>query len=193
MSTRTAVIICKHKWLRQATIHNMTLQRVVFLVTRAVFAGFLCFFVCVCVCFFAVNFRCLHLIGWRAANNHVLCSCVKYSWADDMVQVAKNEMWASEVCFACLTWLYGLFVRTLISLTNAYAGCGRPTLNFIERFWLGSVRSASKLNSKCTQMNYEVNFITMYRCTEMYSNVLQTARVHWRVPVLLTMKNRKIP
>ena len=32
------------------------------------------------------------------------------SWADDMVQVAKNEMGASEVCFACLTWLYGLLV-----------------------------------------------------------------------------------
>ena len=36
--------------------------------------------------------------------------------ADDMVQVAKNEMRASEMCFACLTWLCGLFVRTLISL-----------------------------------------------------------------------------
>ena len=36
--------------------------------------------------------------------------------------------------FLCLTWLYGLFVRTLISLTNANAGCGRPTLNFTERF-----------------------------------------------------------
>ena len=55
---------------------------------------------------------------WLVANNHVICSWVKYSWEDDMVQVAKNEMWVSEVCFACLT-LYGLFVRTLISLTNA--------------------------------------------------------------------------
>ena len=89
------------------------------------------------------------LIGWRATNNHVHCSWVKYSWADDMVQVAKNEMWASEVCFACLTWLYGLFVRTLISLTNAYAGCGRPTLNFIERFDLGrSVPTAKPLHLK---------------------------------------------
>ena len=41
-------------------------------------------------------------IDWRAASIHVFCSWVKYSWADDMVQVAKNEMWASEVCFACL-------------------------------------------------------------------------------------------
>ena len=50
------------------------------------------------------------LTGWRGANNHVLCSLAKYSWADDMVQVAKNEMWASEVCFACLTWPYGQLV-----------------------------------------------------------------------------------
>ena len=26
-----------------------------------------------------------------------------YNLADDMVQGVKNEMWASEVCFACLT------------------------------------------------------------------------------------------
>ena len=38
---------------------------------------------------------------------------------------------------ACLTWLYELLVRTLISRTNAYAGCGRPTLNFIEHFDMG--------------------------------------------------------
>ena len=57
--------------------------------------------------------------------------------------LAKNEMWASEVCFASLTWLYGLFVWTLISRTHAYAGCGRPTLNFIECFELGSLRADS--------------------------------------------------
>ena len=52
------------------------------------------------------------------------------------------------------------------SLTNAYTGCGTSTLNFIERFCLGLVHSASKLNAKCTQMNYEMNCITM-------QNVLQ--------------------
>ena len=57
------------------------------------------------------------LIGWHTTNNHVLCSWTKYSWADDMVQVAKNQMWESEVCFACLTWFYGLFVRTLMNIT----------------------------------------------------------------------------
>ena len=29
----------------------------------------------------------------------------------------------------------------LISRTDTYAGCGRPTLNFIERFELGSLHS----------------------------------------------------
>ena len=43
-------------------------------------------------------------------------------------------MSTNDVCFACLARLYELFVGTLISLTNAYAGSGRPTLNVIERF-----------------------------------------------------------
>ena len=44
-----------------------------------------------------------------------------------------------------VTWLNGLFVRTLISRTNAYAGCGRPNLNFIERFvLLTAVPTASR-------------------------------------------------
>ena len=41
----------------------------------------------------------------------------------------KNKMSTSDMCFACLAWLYEVFVGTLISLTNAYAGSGRPTLN----------------------------------------------------------------
>ena len=47
-------------------------------------------------------------------------------------------------------------------------------LNHIGRFWLRSVRSASKLISKCTQMNYEMNCIPMHRCTEMYRSVLKS-------------------
>ena len=42
-------------------------------------------------------------------------------------------------------WLYGPFVRTLISRTDAYAGSGGPTLNFIERFELGSDTAKSLL------------------------------------------------
>ena len=34
-----------------------------------------------------------------------------------------------------------------VKYANTYAGCGRPTLSVIERFWRGSVRSAFKLNS----------------------------------------------
>ena len=117
------------------------------------------------------------LIGWRAANNHVLCLWAKNSWADDMVQVAKNKMWVSEVCFACLTWLYRLFVRMLISLTNTYTGCGRPTLNFIECFWLGSVHVLKVYSNELWN--------ELYNYAQMYRNVLQTVWVHWRVPVLL--------
>ena len=59
-----------------------------------------------------------------------------------------RKMWMSNVCFACLAclaWLYELFVGTLISLRNA--GCGRPTLNFIEHFDLGlSILTAKPLH-----------------------------------------------
>ena len=50
------------------------------------------------------------LIGWRAANNHVLCSWAKYTWADDSEE--------RNVCFASLTWLCGLFVRMLMNITH---------------------------------------------------------------------------
>ena len=57
---------------------------------------------------------CFYNSTWHADAHFIPCSWVKCSWADGMMQVAKNEMWPSEVCFACLTWLYGLFVRMLI-------------------------------------------------------------------------------
>ena len=104
------------------------------------------------VLFFGGSTSSLMLIGWRAANDHVLYSWAKYSWADDMVASGKERNVASDVCFACLTWLYGLFVRRLISLTNAFAGCGRPTLNFIERFWLGLVSQ---------QRSHSVHFVSV--------------------------------
>ena len=66
--------------------------------------------------------------------------------------------------------LYGLFVRTLISLTNAYASCSRLTLNFIECLWLGSVRSALILNSK-PYSNELWN--ELHNHAQMYRNVLQ--------------------
>ena len=97
-------------------------------------------------------------------------SCLVSSW-----RKKTSVTMVHGASFDCLTWLYGLFVRTLMSLMNAYASCGRSTLNFIECFWLGSVHSASKLNAKCTQMNYEMNCITMHKCTEMYSKW----PIHW--------------
>ena len=80
-----------------------------------------------------------------------------------------------ELCCACLVWLCGLLVGPFISLTNAHAGCGRPTLNFLERlFWLGSVRSDSEAMFKAMNkaMNKALNcIITMQiiTCTEMYT------------------------
>ena len=55
---------------------------------------------------------------------------VKVSWA-------VGKMAARDVCFACLAWLHKLLVVTLISLMNTYAGCGRPTLIFIQHFDFG--------------------------------------------------------
>ena len=133
------------------------------------------------------------LIGWHATKIHILCLLAKHRWADDMVQVAKNEMWVSEVCFACLTWLYGLFVRKLISLKNAQDGCGRPTLNFIEFFWLGSVHSASKLNSQFTQMNYEMSCVTMHKCTSNSLSMLVSASsFEWNLRFRQTVQHLEV-
>ena len=88
----------------------------------------------------------------------MLFALADHVWAKYSGQLTCANSEERNVCFACLTWLYGLFVPTLIRLTNEYAGCGRPAVNFIERFQLGSIRSASKwditkLNSKLTQIN----------------------------------------
>ena len=55
-------------------------------------------------------------------------------WLVRAPPISGEERNVGEWSVLCLP---GLFVRTLISLTNAYAGCGRPTLNFAERFCLG--------------------------------------------------------
>ena len=72
--------------------------------------------------------------------NHVYVRCrYFYSARSCKYEVPRSEM--------CVLGLYHLFSVPLILLTNAYTGCGRPTPNFVERFyfWLGSVRSASKI------------------------------------------------
>ena len=84
---------------------------------------FFCLF-CFLSYYFGGRFPVFMLISWRTANNHIL-------WKGRLHGASGKEQ---NVGFSCLAWLYGLFVRTLISVTNAYAGCGRPTLNFTERF-----------------------------------------------------------
>ena len=44
-------------------------------------------------------------------------------------RIEKCEMANSEVCLVCMDWLHWLFIWPLLSLTNAYAGCSRSTLN----------------------------------------------------------------
>ena len=66
------------------------------------------------------------------------------SYADWLAcrQYVNNVIWRRTKCgpdkwaLLCSTWLCGLFVKTLISRTNAYGSCSRPTLNFIECFVL---------------------------------------------------------
>ena len=67
---------------------------------------------------------------WRAGKTQYF-----YSARSSKYEVPRSEM--------CVSGLYHLFSVPLILLTNVYNGFGRPTLNFVERFWLwlGSVRS----------------------------------------------------
>ena len=94
----------------------------------------------------------------------------------------RRKMWAIELCVVCLSWLYGVFVR--------------PLINFSERFWPGSFRSASEvamntamntvmntamkiamntamkiaITIKITVTKYAMYFITMHKCTELYED-----------------------
>ena len=70
------------------------------------------FIVCVFffVSFFGGGLPVFMMIGWRAATMSSMSS-------------GEERNVGEWVCFASLTWLYGLFVRTFISRTNAYAGC----------------------------------------------------------------------
>ena len=84
----------------------------------------------------------------------------------------KNKMSTSDVCFACLVRPCELFVGTLISLTNAYAGYGRPTLDFIERFDLGrSVPTAKPLHLVSVGHNVCTDYVdqfSMNMCLKMF-------------------------
>ena len=71
--------------------------------------------------------------------------------ADWLVHGERN------VGFSCLSCLYGLFVGMLLSATNTHTDCGRHTLSFIERFWLGSVRAV------CVCSNYVREILSLQR------------------------------
>ena len=78
-------------------------------------------------------------------------------------------------CMLCsLTWLYELFVGTLLSLTNAYASCGRSTLNCIERLtWVREAEGFSPESAKRSEFRKRSHF----KCTvctdyfELFSSV----------------------
>ena len=84
--------------------------------------------------------------------------------------VNKREMSIASLFADCLIWLCG----ALILLTNAHAGYGRPTLKFLERFWLGSVRLASKAmkiaanRTMNLSKDFSMNWMPLRRCGKVY-------------------------
>ena len=124
----------------------------VFVVVVVVVLGF-------CCCCFWGRLPVFMLIGWRVANNHAICSWTKLGRWHGASGVKRN---VGEGCFVCLTWLYGLIDRTPISLTNPYAGCGRP---YYWAFWLGSLRSDSEATSpRGTVLTDYVELFSIYEC-----------------------------
>ena len=90
------------------------------------------------------------------------------------VFLAEQDVW-QRICMLCsLTWLYELFVGTLLSLTNAYASCGRSTLNCIERLtWVREAEGFSPESAKRSEFRKRSHF----KCTvctdyvELFSSV----------------------
>ena len=70
------------------------------------------------------------------------------------------------MCFACLARLYQPFVGTPISLTNAYAGFGRPTLKFMERIDLGRSKGCSVSAAKPRH-----HLVTLYRMSTSLTRI----------------------
>ena len=78
-----------------------------------------------------------------------------------------------SLCFACLAWFNELFVGMLKWLTNAYDGCGGPTLNFIERFDLDrSVPTAKTLHLASVGRSSN----RMYRLCTDYVQIMSNCR-----------------
>ena len=76
-----------------------------------------------------------------------------------------------------------LLERSWMLLTNAYAGYGRPTLNFIECF--GLVRSVQPPSWTQSVLKWTMKWTEWLRTTVQKCTATdETARVHWPVPVL---------
>ena len=91
----------------------------------------------------------------------------------------KYKMATSDVCFACLTWLYELFVGMLISLMNAYASCGRPTLNFSEHIDLGRSKGHSVPTVK------PLHLITYVQNVDQFSMMNMNLKIFCRLCLIL--------
>ena len=90
-------------------------------------------------------------------------------WSRVRESLMGRKMWMSNVCFACLAclaWLYELFVGTLISLRNA--GCGRPTLNFIEHFDSEATSPCVSRAQRMYRMLTSLAWIWTWRCFEFF-------------------------
>ena len=96
---------------------------------------------------------------------------------DDMFFVVcwscvRESTWA-ERCRPAMCALLELFVGMLISLTNTYTGCSRPTLNLIECIDLGcSVLTAKPLHLITYVQNVDQNmnvWIWTWRCFAFYA------------------------
>ena len=79
-------------------------------------------------------------------------------------------MWTTQVCFACLTWLYGPFVRTLISLTLKCIHRLRSThIKFYWAFsaWVGPF----SLQMGYDKVELKVDSNELHNYAQMYRNV----------------------
>ena len=119
---------------------------------------------------------------WLVANRHFWdADWFACMWRANKTQYfysarsCKYEMPRSEIC---VSRRYHVFSVPLILLTNAYTGCGRPTLNLFECFWFwfGSVRRFSlKDNSNELTSELWTNLKSeLHNYAQKYSNVLRT-------------------
>ena len=131
----------------------------------------------------------------------VLSQCLKLR-AFHLLSGATLHPWVGIL--SCWTSLPGKErERKSLSFVNGgRPGCGRPALNFIERFWLGLVHSASQVDLKVYSnelWNGLHNYAQVYRnllpCTPNSSSTLALCQSCLLIPVYLRVlfkKSRRI-